>query len=197
MTFVHKTGGTPASVAILAGAFNPPTTAHLAIAGAALNVVDEVLLALPRRLPHKQFDGASLDQRVLMLERLAREYPNVSAATADGGLFAEIAREARAHYPTAEIHLLCGRDAAERILGWDYDDPEFVERMMQEFRLLVAPRSGEYVAPDRFREKIRSICPGDYDEFSSTRVREAIQSGENWRWLVPDAIADLVEQIYR
>ena len=31
---------------------------------AALDVVDEVLLAIPRSFPHKQFEGATLDQRI-------------------------------------------------------------------------------------------------------------------------------------
>ena len=68
---------------------------------------------------------------------------------AEGGLFVEIAREARVHYPGAEIYLVCGRDAAERILTWDYGDPEFAEKMLHEFGLLVAPRSGEYVPPEQ------------------------------------------------
>ena len=79
--------------------------------------VDEVLLAIPRSFPHKQFDGATLDQRIEMIERIAAARPNLSAGVADGGLFVEIAREAREHYPGAEICLLCGRDAAERILN--------------------------------------------------------------------------------
>ena len=89
-------------------------------------VVDEVLLAIPRSFPHKQFDGATLDQRIEMLARIAAA-PQVifRPGLRTGGLFVEIAREAREHYPGAEIHLLCGRDAAERILNWDYGEPEF------------------------------------------------------------------------
>jgi nicotinate (nicotinamide) nucleotide adenylyltransferase len=197
MRFIHKAAISPKSVAILAGAFNPPTNAHVALAESALTLVDEVVLAIPRSFPHKQFEGATLEQRLAMLQSIAQTHPHFSIGVAEGGLFAEIAREARVHYPGAQMFLLCGRDAAERILDWDYGDPEFVDKMLREFGLLVAPRCGEYVAPERFRHAIRTLSSGNYDDYSSTRLRETIRQTENWRELVPEAIAGMVEKIYR
>jgi nicotinate (nicotinamide) nucleotide adenylyltransferase len=196
MKIAFKAPGNPGSVAILAGAFNPPTSAHVALATAALDVVDEVLLAIPRSFPHKQFEGATLDQRIAMLARIANTSGNLSAGVAEGGLFVEIAREAREHYPGAEIHLLCGRDAAERILTWDYGEPDFAMKMLRDFKLLVAPRSGHYIPPEHFRHAIRNVAPGNYDECSSTRVRENVKAGLDWRSLVPEEIAEMVEEIY-
>ena len=196
MKFAYKSLGRPRSVAVLAGAFNPPTTAHVALATTALQIVDEVLLAIPRAFPHKRFDGATLDQRVAMMEQIARAHPGFSAGVAEGGLFVEIAREARDHYPDARIHLLCGRDAAERILTWDYGEPDFADRMLEEFTLLVAPRFGEYHPPDRYKHAVTSLASGDYDGCSSTRLREAIRLGEPWHNLVPAVITDQVKQIY-
>jgi nicotinate (nicotinamide) nucleotide adenylyltransferase len=197
MKLVFKAPGRARSVAVLAGAFNPPTAAHLALARAALDVTDEVLLAIPRSFPHKQFEGATLDQRISMLERLAAVNERLSAGVADGGLFVEIAREAREHYRSAEIYLLCGRDAAERIVTWDYGDPDFARKMLQEFKLLVAPRVGAYEPPRGFQDAIRNLAPGDYDRCSSTLVREQIKAGGEWRDLVPDVIAEMIERIYR
>jgi nicotinate (nicotinamide) nucleotide adenylyltransferase len=197
MILIHKASGAPKSVAVLAGAFNPPTTAHVALAECALTVVDEVVLAIPRSFPHKQFEGATLDQRLAMLHRIAQGRSGFSVGVAEGGLFAEIAREAQAHFHGAEMFLLCGRDAAERILTWDYGDPEFADKMLREFGLLVAPREGEYVAPERFRHAIRSLAPGNYDNCSSTRLRETIRQKGDWRQLVPEEIAEMVEKIYR
>jgi nicotinate (nicotinamide) nucleotide adenylyltransferase len=197
MRFVHKAAGAPKSIAVLAGAFNPPTAAHLALATAALDLVDQVILAIPRSFPHKQFEGATLEQRLVMLQRIAGSTPSLSAAVADGGLFVEIAREARAHYPEAGIYLLCGRDAAERIVGWDYGEPDFASRMLEEFKLLVAPRAGEFVPPELLRHAVHLLPPVNYDECSSTYLRSAIQAGADWRGLIPGERADLVEQIYR
>jgi nicotinate-nucleotide adenylyltransferase len=197
MNLLHKATGLPQSVAVLAGAFNPPTTAHVALAETALTVVDEVILAIPRAFPHKQFEGATLEQRIAMLQRIAETNSRFSVGVAEGGLFVEIAREARVHYPDAGMFLLCGRDAAERIVNWDYGDPEFADKMLSEFGLLVAPRGGEYVAPERFRHAIRSLAPGNYDDCSSTRLREIIRDTSNWQTLVPEVIAEMVEKIYR
>lgn len=201
MKVAYKAACQARSIAILAGAFNPPTTAHVALAVAALEVVDEVLLAIPRSFPHKQFEGATLDQRLQMLERIARTQTQLSVAVADGGLFAEIAREARALYPGADIHLLCGRDAAERILEWDYGEEGFAEAMLREFRLLVAPRFGAYKPPERFAHAIRTLAPGgdpgQYDFCSSTRLRKAIRAGEDWVAMVPEPIVEMIPEIYR
>lgn len=197
MTFVHRTAGAPTSLAILAGAFNPPTMAHVALVEAALDVVDEVLLAIPRTFPHKQYHGATLAERIVMLQRIAESQPRVSVAVAEGGLFAEIGREARPYYSGAEIHLLCGRDAAERILTWDYGDPDFVRRMLNEFGFLVAPRIGDFVPEPPFHARVRPIqIAGNYDECSSTRLRQARHEGGDWRSLVPACIADMVAEIY-
>lgn len=196
MKIVHKAPGSARSVAILAGAFNPPTNAHIALASSALDIVDEVLLTIPRSFPHKQFEGANLDQRIAMLQRIAAATSSVSAGVSDGGLFVEIAREAREHYLGADVFLLCGRDAAERIVGWDYGEPGFAGKMLREFGLLVAPREGQYEPPEEFRHAVRSIAPGNYDDCSSTRIRELLRSGRDFRGLVPEAIAEMVEGIY-
>jgi hypothetical protein len=48
---------------------------------------------------------------------------------------------------------MCGRDAAERIVGWDYGDGPPIQDQLNEFRLLVASREGEYspvIAPCGF-----------------------------------------------
>ena len=42
-----------------------------ALAESALTIVDEVVLAIPRSFPHKQFEGATLEQRLAMLQRIA------------------------------------------------------------------------------------------------------------------------------
>ena len=127
-----------------------------------------------------------------MLQRIAETRPGIAAALSDSGLYIDIAREARAEYPQAEIHLICGRDAAERIVSWDYGKPGVVEQMLSEFRLLVAPRGGLYCPPAHLAHAVRSLKAGDYDDCSSTRVRT-----ETAVELVPEEIVEMVRQIYR
>jgi len=185
----------PGRLAILAGAFNPPTRAHLGMAEAALSVVDEVLFALPRAFPHKPYTGAGLEMRVALLRAALAGYPRFSLAVTEGGLFTEIAREARQSYGASpELFLLCGSDAAERIVNWDYGGADSIEKQLQEFELLVASRGGHFEPPPEIRHRVRTIAiPPRLEEISSSEVRRRIRSGEPWHDLVPHAIVPLIE----
>jgi cytidyltransferase-like protein len=175
---------------ILAGAFNPLTRAHLALAEAAAQHVDEVICAVPRAYPHKEFHGAALEDRVEMLRAAG-----CRAAVTEKGLFIDIARQLRE--PDTEIFFICGRDAAERIIGWDYGEAGAIERMMDEFALLVADRDGTYRPPPHLSHRVHSLqLPRDYSDVSSTEVRRRIGAGEPWEHLVPEAIAGRVRAIY-
>jgi nicotinate-nucleotide adenylyltransferase len=180
-------------IAILAGAFNPLTRAHVALAQAASGVVDEVVFVVPRVFPHKRIEGAGLADRLEMLRRTGYR-----VETTQGGLFIEIAREVHTKEPESELYFVCGRDAAERILNWNYDEPGFVNRMLEEFGLLVAERQGELIAPQQFQRLILPLhLAGDFNDISSTEVRRRIQSGEPWEHLVPEEIVDLVREVYK
>ena len=187
----------PRSLVIVPGAFNPPTRAHVILARAALEHADAALFTLPSKLPHKEFTGASLEQRAAMLSRITSADERLGTAVADGGLYAEIAHEARESFPDARIQLLCGRDAAERIVNWQYDTPGIVERMLSECELLVAAREGAYEPPVSLRSRIRLLEAPNLDEYSSTRLRELLRGEGNWRELAPEEIVDLIVEIYR
>jgi nicotinate-nucleotide adenylyltransferase len=191
-------GGFPSRVALFPGAWNPPTVAHLAMARAALEYAPEVVWLLPRAFPHKAFEGASFEERRDMLRGIAEAESGFSVAVADGGLYVEMADEARAYFGTEpEIALLCGRDAAERIANWNYQEPGVFDAMVDRYPLLVAGRDGDYLPHARHAERvIRISMSPQFDEVSSTEVRHRIASGLPWRHLVPHAIADLAGRIY-
>jgi nicotinate-nucleotide adenylyltransferase len=181
-------------VGVLAGAFNPVTRAHLALAEAAAAVVDEVVCVVPRVYPHKEFHGASLEDRLKMLEQAGGPY---TVVVGEGGLFIEIARELRAARPQSEIYFICGRDAAERVVNWDYGEPGVLERMFEEFRLLVADRDGAYLPPEHLKHRVEQLAlPRSYDEVSSSEFRRRIEAGEPWEHLLPETIVEIVREIY-
>ena len=197
LEFYHQTSRKPQKAGILAGSFNPPTIAHLELALAAARCVDLIVCVVPRVFPHKKYSGATLDQRVEMLDAAALAVPHAIAST-EQGLFIDIARECRAHYG-AEVQLsfICGRDAAERILNWDYGRAGVVEEMLGEFELLVAPRGGHFSPPVEYRHRIHALpVRSGYEEVSSTQVRERIARGEPWEELIPERIRDRVREIY-
>jgi nicotinic acid mononucleotide adenylyltransferase len=185
------------SLGILPAAFNPPTNAHIALARAAFDVVDSVLLVLPEVLPHKDFTGAPFASRVEMIRRVAAAEPRFGAAISQGGLFLDIAREVRDLWPEAELLFICGRDAAERIVGWEYGDPNAIGRMLTDARLLVASREGAYTPPEHLAEYVHPLHAATHQACSSTAVRELIGRGDaGWIDLVPGEIADLVFRTY-
>ncbi len=184
-------------VGILAGSFNPPTVAHVELAQAASKVVDLVFCVVPRTFPHKDYSGATLEQRVQMLEAAGLPIPYSIASTSQG-LFIDIARECRERFgPDARLSFICGRDAAERILHWDYGRAGVVEEMLNEFELLVAPRGGHFSPEAQYRHRIHALeMRGNHEEVSSTAVRERIARKEPWEHLVPEKIRERVREIY-
>jgi nicotinate-nucleotide adenylyltransferase len=183
---------------IIPAAFNPPTIAHLEIARAAARqyCLDEVLCLLPQVLPHKEFTGASFEQRVEMLRAAFAGEPQFSIGSTDQGLFIDIARACRSEYgPETELYFICGRDAAERIAHWDYSaDIPFAEQL-QRYQLLVAPRVGSYQPPPEYAGRIHSLdLRPQFEEFSSSAVRDAIATGCPWEHLVPAAVAEIIRR---
>ncbi len=185
-------------LALLPGSFHPITKAHLELARAALPLVDHLWFVLPRSFPHKSYDQVSMRDR-LELIRAAIDDPRMGAVISEGGLFIEMVRECRRRFPSlGQIFVVCGRDAAERIVGWNYDGVEPIEEQLTEYELLVAARQGEYVPPEHLVHRIHPVSLSkSYDEISSTALREKVRLGENWREYTPAAIQDRVRELYR
>ncbi len=190
-------GDIATSTALLAGAWNPPTRAHLELARTALSWARRAAFVLPRAFPHKPLEGAPFDLRVRWIRSLAALDPRFAAAVSEGGLFLEMAREARA-LGAQRVFLVCGSDAAARIIGWDYGALPPIEKQLEEYELLVAPRPLPFQPPDPLRARSHTlIVPASLDGISSTEVRRRISSGEPWRHLVPDNLAESVAEALR
>jgi nicotinate-nucleotide adenylyltransferase len=199
LDFLYRGAGNPNRVVLFPGTWNPPTVAHAGIARMARDRADEVVWILPRVFPHKGFENAGFEARCSMLEILARQEAGFSAAVSDGGLYAEIAEEARDYFgPQTEIALALGRDAAERIAAWDYGAPGVFDNFVRRYKLLVAARRGEYESASHHREFISTLpMEASWDDVSSSEVRRRMSNGENWRVLVPPAIAGIVQDLYQ
>lgn len=187
-------------MALFPGAWNPPTIAHAEIARAARAWADELVWVLPRTLPHKQFEGAGFKDRRRMLERLVEGCGDAgfSAAISHGGLYAEVADEARAFFgPEPEIALVCGRDAAERIAAWDYGTPGFFDEMLRKYSLLVAARGSEYQPAARHSDRILKLpMDASWHEVSSSELRRRIARREDWEKLAPPQLVETIRHLY-
>jgi cytidyltransferase-like protein len=198
MRFYRRAERRPSALGVLPGTFNPVTIAHLALGKAALSHVDEVLFALPREFPHKPYTGASFEERLKMLLASAGDSREFSVAAVQGGLFSDIAAECRAAYgEDTSLTFLCGRDAAERIVNWDYGTPGAIGAILRQFSLLVAARGGEYSPPPELRNAIRGLeLSGEFDRVSSSELRDRIVRGLPWEHLAPPGIQEDVKRIY-
>ena len=198
LEFFRRAEGHPQALGVLPAAFNPPTLAHLALARAALAITDEVLFILPREFPHKPYEGATFHQRVEMLLTATRAEPCFSVAASVHGLFADIAEECREAYgEDVRLLFICGRDAAERIVTWDYGEPDAFRHMITRFELLVAPRDGSYQPPPHIRHRVSILQPTEnISLISASEVRDRLSQGSPWEHLVPPEIVPLVRAIY-
>ena len=133
-----------------------------------------------------------------MLQTAIDDELRFSIAATEKGLFIEIARECRESYgPGTEFYFLCGRDAAERIVNWDYGRASAFREQLKEYQLLVAPRHGAYEPPPEMRSRIHPLAmPADYDDCSATEVRTRVRDGKPWEYLVPERIVPVVQEIY-
>jgi Nicotinic acid mononucleotide adenylyltransferase len=188
---------------VLSGTFNPPTRAHLALAGAALEQLglQEVLFVLPEVPPHKRELEATLADRSAMLMAALKGKTQFSAAMCTHGLFVDIHRAIAPEFPAGtEVFFLAGRDAAERILlHWPYDDPaRALAEMFGRFQLGVASRGGQFrIPPDSpahgYGGRVHNIAlAGDVEAVSATLAREKLGRGEPVDHILPRAVADYI-----
>ncbi|GIX47638.1 MAG: putative nicotinate-nucleotide adenylyltransferase [Candidatus Tectimicrobiota bacterium] len=201
--------GEPGRLGVLGGAYNPITLAHLAMADTARAAfgLHEVLFLLPQAPPHKPLVGATLEQRLDMMQLAVADRPYAAVGLCSHGLFIEIYEAlAEVYRPLPEVFFLTGRDAAERVLTWPYDDAEAALRQMfTAFQLIVCDRNGAFVLPDDprlapYRHRIhRCVLPPPYRHISSTAVRERCRQGLPIDDLVPAVVAAYIEQhrLYR
>jgi nicotinic acid mononucleotide adenylyltransferase len=144
--------------------------------------------------------GPTFEERIEMVLAAAAQEPRFSAGSTDGGLFIEIVRECREVYGrAAEFFIICGRDAAERAIAWDYARQApaagpFAEQI-REFQMLVAPRGKPWTVPPEYADRIHLIAlPPELELCSSSAVRAAIAQGRPWEHLVPPPVAAIIRR---
>jgi nicotinic acid mononucleotide adenylyltransferase len=111
-------------------------------------------------------------------------------------LFFEIACDFRAACgPEVALFLLCGRDAAERIVDWDYGEGPSFDEQLQQFQLLVGSRRGDYTVPEAHRGRIHRVeLPSNLEDISASAIREALAQGRPWRRWVAESVAQEIEK---
>ena len=125
----------------------------------------------------------------------------ISLGVCSHGLFLDICTALQQIYPQRpEIFFITGRDAAERILTWPYDDPAAaLAKMFGGFQLLVFEREGKLHLPEnplieRYSNRIHTLeTRENLDHISSTQVRQRIRAGRPIKDLTPAKVAAFIE----
>jgi nicotinate-nucleotide adenylyltransferase len=185
---------------VLGSAFNPPHLGHLVLAQEAharLGLA-EVVLVPTGRAPHKEIEGdpgagvrlemtrlaVGDDERFAVSElETAREGPSFTYRTL------ELLREERPE----ELVFVIGSDAVAGLERWR--NPE---RILELASLGVAERPGvERSEVEAVVERLggrAEFVDMPHIEVSSTMVRERVAAGRPIRYLVPNAVAELIDE---
>ncbi len=183
--------------AVIAGSFNPATNAHLSLChGAFLQAhIDVVWLLLAiHTVDKEEITGASLEDRLCMLEMLAAAQPNVGIVLCNRGLYVEQAAALRSSLVPSgrELVFAVGYDKIQQILDPRYytDRAASLDQLFALSRFLVADR-GAHGAEDlaslldqegnrTYQRRIMALTtlPANHDPaLSSTGVRAANAQG--------------------
>jgi nicotinate-nucleotide adenylyltransferase len=190
-------------IGILGGTFNPPHIGHLICAQEAwLQLeLDQVLLIPAARPPHKDVeDEPGPRHRLELCRRAVAGDPRLGVSSVEmdrPGLSYTVDTLELLHSqaPDNELSLIVGGDVAAGLPGWH--EPE---RVLSLARIAVAKRRG--TSRSTVDEALASLPEGDRAEFfrmprigiSSTLVRRRARAGHPIRYLVPDAVAEYIEE---
>ena len=185
---------------VFGGAFDPPHLGHLVAASevAAALALDRVVWVPAALHPFKRGQvGAPPAVRLEMVRAAVAGDPRFAAdgvelERAGPSYTVDTLRELQARHPGAELFFLTGADNLRELHLWHR--PDEVVRLA---RLVVVSRGGEGVPPDaRYPAQAVRVTRVD---LSSTEVRRRVGAGETIRYLVPEAVAALIERhgLYR
>ena len=189
------------AVGVLGGAFNPPHIAHLLLAQEAIASLglDELILVPTGRAPHKTISpepGAQVRLEMTRLAAAGEERISVSDVEVgrDGPSYAyrtlELLVDAN---PGSQLTFVMGADVAAGLEGWHRP-----ERVVELARVAVAERPGfDRDEADETLARLGAEEPANAIGMppigvSSSMIRARVAAGRPIKWLVPDAVRELI-----
>lgn len=201
---------------VLSGSFNPLTLAHLKIIELAENQkgLNELLLLLAKANVDKNVFGATLSQRLTILECYAKTRDNLSVAVSSHGRFVDKVSalkvqdklHAPLYPPDTQIYFLIGYDTLVRVFDRKYyscmdkelselfDQCEFIVTNRGENGISLIENFLSQPSRRKYAGKIHAIRLKDrYAQMSSTKVRKQVKSGLPIDGLVPQIVLEWIE----
>jgi nicotinic acid mononucleotide adenylyltransferase len=201
----------PRRLAFLAGSFNPPHAAHLALLDSAERTVEldaTLLVHSARTVDKERLSGLCLVDRLLLLTLLVESTPSRGVALINRGLYADQADALLTAWPSLEsLYVIVGYDKLVQILDPRYYDDRdaALDRLFGRATLLVAPRADSTAedvvrlmgAPEhrRYRERVRLLpLNKPYSEMSSSSARARLESGAATGQDLPEIVRSFIAE---
>lgn len=182
-------------IGIYGGSFDPIHHAHLILARETLETLDlsEVIFVPAAQSPHKaDTTPAPAEVRWEMITSAIRGEPRFAVSRVEidrppPSYTVTTVEELRALYPDAECFFLLGEDNFEQLGSW---------HRFEELRQMV-----KFVVLDRSETEVEYPCPTIRRkiDISATTIRNRVASGHSIRYLVPEAVEQIIrrEKLYQ
>ena len=183
-------------IGLFFGSFNPVHTGHLVIAQAMVDhtELDKVWFVVSPQNPFKpaksllhEFDrfdmvsAAIADNPKLGLTDVEFHLPRPSYTI-------DTLHHLRSKHPDKEFSLILGEDNLEGFPRWKESD-----RILSNHRLFVYPRPNAADSPLRHHDHVVMV-PAPMMDISATWIRQAVCDRKSIRYLVPDAVAEIIDR---
>ena len=183
-------------IGLFFGSFNPVHTGHLVIAQAMVDhtELDKVWFVVSPQNPFKpaksllhEFDrfdmvsAAIADNPKLGLTDVEFHLPRPSYTI-------DTLHHLRSKHPDKEFSLILGEDNLEGFPRWKESD-----RILSNHRLFVYPRPNAADSPLRHHDHVVMV-PAPMMDISATWIRQAVRDRKSIRYLVPDAVAEIIDR---
>lgn len=196
---------------ILSGSFNPPTKAHIELAVRARKSyrLDRIFFLISRvTIDKEELEGLALEDRLLLLSRLAGELGWASVAVTNRGLYYEQVLAIRSLMGRlARIFFVTGMDKVAQILDPRYyqDRDQALVTLFIEAQLIAASRGERGEADLRElleREENQNYAdrvyflkmPAETREFASSAIRAAIARREPPAGQLPEMVTSFISE---
>ncbi|RCH96052.1 hypothetical protein CU098_011241, partial [Rhizopus stolonifer] len=133
---------------ILDSSFNPPTRAHASLIETTVSqyppgFFDAILLLLSTNNVDKSMTGASVNQRIEMMQLMASKDRTMTVGITCHGKFVDKQKAIHSRYPRLELYFILGYDTLVRLLDPKYYDlplKQALEPFLNNCRLVCADR---------------------------------------------------------
>jgi len=180
-------------IGLLAGTFNPPTTAHEMLGVTAYKELglSRLFMAPNKRSPHKPDIGPGYEARKKMCQVICQKHDNWKVLTwphTGSSYTVDALKQLQEIYPDSELWFICGGDSMKILDKW-----ERINELLKIAQVAFYPRGKEkIVIPDLPGLRYQELEIKERSFLSSTLVRELIIKGKDTTDYLEDDVAALI-----